>query len=324
MKITPLNKKLLLYTVFATALLSSCSTGNKVASSFSKRRYTKGYFWNVPARVQGVAANGSKQHIEAIKPIVHGNNAVTGEPAAIKSNPATGNLLKAIAHHAVKQALPHKPVAAHTAFMHSRVVATAQKSVDDSSPANKSITTGKIFIAIACLFMVLALLSSAVGISIWVPLVFAIISLFIAIGFLSPGRSDNSSVNAEPMGPQSGNDYVPDKTGPANGTATQQQPQTNLGGIGFSFVMIGLFFFLVIIALVLAIAASQSYYGLLLGLLALGASTLGLIFFIVGFLLCMNSLHNKNEKHPKLGRAGAIISGVILGLIALSYIISKL
>ena len=38
-------------------LLVSCSTGNKFASSFGKRKYTKGYFWNNPERVEGIASN---------------------------------------------------------------------------------------------------------------------------------------------------------------------------------------------------------------------------------------------------------------------------
>ena len=41
--------KLLFYTL-VIALLAGCSTGNKFASLFGKRRYTKGYFADIPSR----------------------------------------------------------------------------------------------------------------------------------------------------------------------------------------------------------------------------------------------------------------------------------
>ena len=43
------SERLLISCLLAVIVLSGCAGGNKFASSFGKRKYTKGYFWNIPA-----------------------------------------------------------------------------------------------------------------------------------------------------------------------------------------------------------------------------------------------------------------------------------
>ena len=50
-----------IYLLFITVLLASCSTGNKFACSFGKRRYTKGFYINMPGKIAAVS-----KHIPAL------------------------------------------------------------------------------------------------------------------------------------------------------------------------------------------------------------------------------------------------------------------
>ncbi len=47
-------------------LASSCNSGNSIVSSFSKRKYTKGYFINTPSNVYNIAGNTEKPVIEKV------------------------------------------------------------------------------------------------------------------------------------------------------------------------------------------------------------------------------------------------------------------
>ncbi len=50
----PMNINKLIYRLFTSAVLisifASCNSSNKVVSSFGKRKYTKGFYLNLPSR----------------------------------------------------------------------------------------------------------------------------------------------------------------------------------------------------------------------------------------------------------------------------------
>ncbi|MGP8215094.1 MAG: hypothetical protein ACLQQ4_05985 [Bacteroidia bacterium] len=67
MPIVKLNIVKLFSVIACFTLLYGCSSSNKVASSFSQRKYTKGYFWNIPAERPSVASK--KEHFGIDKKI---------------------------------------------------------------------------------------------------------------------------------------------------------------------------------------------------------------------------------------------------------------
>jgi hypothetical protein len=69
-----INFPKLLSIVAISAILASCNSGNKVVSSFGKRKYTKGFFFN----------KGSHKNTETPVVAVHKDN--TGKPAAKVEN----------------------------------------------------------------------------------------------------------------------------------------------------------------------------------------------------------------------------------------------
>lgn len=334
MRHKPLYITHLLYAALAVAILSGCNTGNRLASSFAKRRYTKGYFWNSPARVQAIIANNTQQAVAKNNVVENTANAAVVVKPVVHIATARNSSPEAIVCHKAKQPTYKQHIAqAYTASQKSHT-AFAQKSINDSNPPpddNKNrLTTGKIFLIAGVVLLLLAIFASAYSLFIGFPAgVFFVAGLFfggIGISLMHSRTAPPPQTYATPANNAHPNDYVPNANpgnAPANGNS--QLPKTNEGTTGFVFVMVALFLMLVATALFVLAISSGSFGGtLLLGLWALVPSLLGLIFLITGFILCSDAIHCATESHPALAKAGAIISGILLGLMLLGLLTSRL
>lgn len=114
-----------LYVSVFAFLLSSCGTSNRFASSFGKRKYTKGYYADRIGHAQKPVAMAGTQHQTHIYP-------TPGKPAATTIN--TAQMVVVTAHHAI-------PPTPKPSFAHSLKAATAhlyhvQKPVIASDTSN--------------------------------------------------------------------------------------------------------------------------------------------------------------------------------------------
>jgi hypothetical protein len=102
LKIPPLNITRLLFCLLGVACLVGCSTGNKFASSFGKRRYEKGYYWDRAKSGETVHEKTERETVnrnsvgagnrksETTLPVFDAGNNVISKPApAIQEKKAT-------------------------------------------------------------------------------------------------------------------------------------------------------------------------------------------------------------------------------------------
>lgn len=92
------------FVFLAVISLTSCSSGNMSVSSFSKRKYTKGYFFNRPAHVSMIAGNARRfdlsPHISAITTPISDNSV---KPTNLNSSVPESNYVqqKCRAHNTI-------------------------------------------------------------------------------------------------------------------------------------------------------------------------------------------------------------------------------
>lgn len=85
-----MKKGIYLLILFA-ALFTSCNSGNKVVSSFGKRKYTKGYYFNFaghrkPAFSDGISTKVKKTNMHINSDIVNSRNFSTHSPGISANN----------------------------------------------------------------------------------------------------------------------------------------------------------------------------------------------------------------------------------------------
>jgi hypothetical protein len=122
-----MRKLHLLSFFFLTILFAACGTGNKFASSFGKRKYTKGYFVDMPSSVKQPLAISI-----ALQSITQQPNTLTHQSSGQNTLPLVVSKTSA-----VLQKVETKKTA-HLAYGHSiinRIITNAEKS-----PANKDNT----------------------------------------------------------------------------------------------------------------------------------------------------------------------------------------
>jgi hypothetical protein len=72
----PVNGLYLIASVVVMSFLVSCSSSNQLASSFGKRKYTKGYFFDIPGKQNAVASGKTENknnNSEKTKVVLSGN-----------------------------------------------------------------------------------------------------------------------------------------------------------------------------------------------------------------------------------------------------------
>jgi len=201
-----INFPKLLSIVAISALLVSCNSGNKVVSSFGKRKYTKGFFFN----------NGSRKNTETPVVAVHKDD--TGKPAAKIENSTprisstvTENSLSTqpiITSHKVRKSLNllslPKPITEkkpNENVVNTNAKSSIQSQADDGVPGHGGVAsgasskydgdakTGLAFGAIGVISAIVLLISGVGGAFL---LVTSILCACIGLGFSISGlRSEN-------------------------------------------------------------------------------------------------------------------------------------
>jgi hypothetical protein len=293
--------------VVLVLFLSGCSTGNKFASSFGKRHYTKGYFLNR-------AGSGETVHEKTERETVNRNSVGAGNRKSETTLPlfdVNKNVVSAPALVAEKKRVGQG--IAITKVKKSEVTSVA-KVEDGDGPTggrgsidgkNEDARTGRIAIVFSSIFLLGWIIAKSAMVTVFPPaalLLLALLFVIIAIvSFSSNGKpAANNGVNSNPQ--------------------QNDANRTNMGVAGFVLSLGGLILiFLDFILVVLALTGSNSVF--LNGIFGTIAGSylftlLPFFMILIGFIISLVAIHH-NDQHIGLARAGAIISGIILAIFLL-------
>ncbi|MGP8216215.1 MAG: hypothetical protein ACLQQ4_11660 [Bacteroidia bacterium] len=143
-------------------LLYGCNSSNKVVSSFSERKYTKGYFWNIPAEKPIVLSKFSsvfKQDIYSKKML--NNNLVIGNNKLL-SKTCTHNLIEAVQkkmEHLNSNNLTNSVNPLNKIERIENNSQVTNKSTEKNDSATDAYIVSKVFIVLGCILLLLSLLA---------------------------------------------------------------------------------------------------------------------------------------------------------------------
>lgn len=145
MKMTTITKAACVVAV--AAMFASCSTSNQLASSFGKRKYTKGYFFNNPGKQKGVDSYETSYAVnkttasEATAPVVAQNAPValtnSVAPAVAQNAPASS---KAISHKSNFVARLNNALAAMQSEKKATAIASEQLPSNNGTSVQAQVT----------------------------------------------------------------------------------------------------------------------------------------------------------------------------------------
>ncbi len=296
-------------------LVMGCSSGNKFASSFGKRHYTKGFFLNRAGNTETAKRNSTEDAGIARRETVNRNSVTAGNrkseatlplfdadktpvviapPVPEKENSVAtveGTAKSRLA--AIPYLLPVNPS--------DSIKAQQEKSKTALHTAQGVFVTGILLIAIALFSVFLSSTTTVISLS----------GLFIAgLILVGIGVVLFAIVPRKPM-PEAGNtERTPPKTvkDPAN-------EYTNLGKSGFYISIGSIVLSATCLLLVYSLAGSSTLLAAIASFVLLAAGVfIGLVGLIVSLILCAIAMHHK-DAHPDLAKIGATISGIILGVL---------
>ena len=290
------------------ACLVGCSTGNKFASSFGKRHYTKGFFLNR-------AGSGETVHEKTERETVNRKSVGAGNRKSEEALPlfdANKNIVSAPAAPVAEKKRVGQGIAI-TKVKKSEVTSVA-KVEDGDGPSggrgsidgkNEDVRTGRIAIVFSSIFLLSWIIAKSAMVTVFPPAALLLLALlFVIIAIVS------FSSNGKPAA----NNGV--KSNPQQNDANR----TNMGVAGFVLSLGGLvLIFLDFILVVLALTGSNSVF--LNGIFGTIAGSylftlLPFFMILIGFIISLVAIHH-NDQHIGLARAGAIISGIILAIFVL-------
>jgi hypothetical protein len=278
-------------------LLSGCSSGNKFAASFGKRKYTKGYFVDNPSKVKTesritLSENNSHEIIRGnrISPVSRTIALHNAIDTAVQKPLPVGERRHTF-YRGTVQKQNATSIISNTRLLEKQVVDNAifNMAPGDSVNAEKKKNLGKLLILLGALVLFVGLLLTvSIAIPVYYPLLLGFIFIIAGVTQL-PAKGEAAPVVAQPQG---------NTTPPLS-----QAKATDLGGPAFTvsisaYIVLAIFFILVL---------AGGFYSLS-GLLYLFiAVLLGLILSIVGAIMCLAALGSPHDIHHGLAAAGLIL-----------------
>jgi len=302
--------------VILLAILSGCSSGNKFASSFGKRHYTKGFFLNRAGNTETAKRNSTEDAGIARRETVNRNSVTAGN----RKSEATLPLFDADKTPvAIAPPVPEKEnsVATVEGTAKSRLAAIPyllpvnpsdsiktqqEKSKTALHTAQGVFVAGIILIAIALSSLFLSSTATIISFNGIFIVGLILVALGVVLFALIPRKTMPEAGNTERTPPKT-------KSDPAN-------EYTNVGRLGF-FMSIGSIILTVICLLVVSslLSSSTTLLAAIASFILLAAGVfIGLVGLIVSLILCEIAMHH-NDAHPDLAKIGATISGIILGVL---------
>ena len=295
---------MLLLLVFA-----GCSSNSSLTSSFGSRKYTKGYFFDNPAKVEAkareeVLAKAKKQ----IEPEALEDTKLANIIMLTKTNELTyknKSIVKQVLKEYKKQilALAKTPDVQENS---SRITDQIDQTKDEPSTANKQqLTTAKVLIAGGMLLILLTIIVGALvavqAFPVWLLILVAISLLVMGITFYIDSLKNTNPSAVIPEKPLS-NDFHADNP--------QAIKATNYGGVSLGLAIFGtllslLFGFTTAVAAALGVTAISA--AIVMGIPA--------VILIVALVLGIIGRNSSGEKHPGGALAGIIISAIMLALV---------
>ena len=285
-------------------LLSGCSSGNKFAASFGKRKYTKGYFVDNPSKVKTesritLSENNSHEIIRGnrISPVSRTIALHNAIDTAVQKPLPVGERRHTF-YRGTLQKQTTTSIISNTRLLEKQVLDNAifNMAPGDSVNAEKKKNLGKLLILLGALILFVGLLLTvSIAIPVYYPLLLGFIFIIAGVTQL-PAKGEAAPVVAQPI----------DNSAQPQGNTTpplSQAKATDLGGPAFTvsisaYIVLAIFFILVL---------AGGFYSLS-GLLYLFiAVLLGLILSIVGAIMCLAALGSPHDIHHGLAAAGLML-----------------
>ena len=310
--------------ILTVIVLAGCGTQGKFASVFSKRRYTKGYFFNKAG--SGETVRGKTERETTKSPIL------TSVPfRGRKEEGVALPLFDANEIIVSSPALEKKEKTIITKNTESTWVGENAGAVKENGnePANNSPEhTGRILLGIGILLIPFSILLGAF-VTIPGPVILFIALLVLALiiaGLILSGSKQNS--RNEPAAAPAQDKFKPATDDYYNKDAsTSQQPvgvtaqpsQTDMGIPGFVLSLTGLLLLLFTYILLASIPVTTLFGGLILGFFG----GLAVISLVIASIISNYAIRH-NDKHMRLASLGFTISSVALAILIIYFVASKL
>ncbi len=290
-------------------VIAGCSSNSGLTSSFSNRKYTRGYFFDNRGVKPEVQIKAEVQPERQMKPIAEKDTKLANIIMLTKTNELT-NKNKSIVKQVVKEyknqvlAITKQPI---TTNHLTQTIEQINAPADQAPAVNKQqLTSGKVLITIGLALIALTIVAVAFAtieaFPVWITLLIALSLLIIGMEFYIDALKESNPGSVTPERGLSNENQMPD--GASKGKAT------NYGGTSLGLAIIG-FLLGLFLGFALGLAA-------VLGATAISAAiVMGVpaVLLIIALILGIMGRNSPTEKHPGSALAGIIISAIMLALI---------
>jgi len=308
LKIPPLNITRLLFCLLGVVCLVGCSTGNKFASSFGKRRYEKGYYWDRAVNTETVKRNSTESVKITKRETVNRNSVAAGNrkseatlhvseaPAVITQQAVPTVIKKTALAQAVQKNLKLKDALKKAQFYEAEQANDAGSPADDNTNnSTGSISTVRVCFIFAALSLLAIIFDLGKVLGIGSAAFILLFLLFLVAAFISLPAHNKTGLANEPTG---------NSLSPANANSNLKQSNYATAGMVLSIVAIVVALPADFIAIFAAALGDQIGIAFVFASIPFTLAVIGIILSIVAL--------NHNEVHRGRAIAGIVLGGIVI------------